>query len=121
MQSIVKIIYNGYFGAIKGNRLFYGYINILAVLLIIVYILNVFLKKEKNKSLKIFASLIIFLVPFLLTILMGTNEAYRAQLALPIVIALIVTFFKDQFVNFKYGRQKDGVFAKAETPSFHTY
>lgn len=104
MQSIVKIIYNGYFGAIKGNRLFYGYINILAVLLIIVYILNVFLKKEKNKSLKIFASLIIFLVPFLLTILMGTNEAYRAQLALPIVIALIVTFFKDQFVNFKYGK-----------------
>lgn len=104
IQSIGKIIYNGYFGAIKGNRLFYGYINILAILFVFVYIINIFLKKEKNKSLKIFASLIILFAPFLLTILMGTSEAYRAQLALPIVIALIITFFKDQFANFKYGK-----------------
>lgn len=102
VKSIATIIYNGYFGALKGNRLFYGYINILAFIFIMYYIINIFLKKEKNKSLKILASLIILLVPFTLTIFMGNSEAYRAQLALPIVIAVIITFFKEEFANYKY-------------------
>lgn len=91
IKRVLTTIFNGYFGALNQNALFYGYINIVAFTLIAISFIKCFFK-DKNKLLKMFFTLILLVVPFSLAMVLGDKELYRAQLSLPIVISFVITF-----------------------------
>lgn len=99
IKNIFTLIFEGYFGVFFEKGLFYGFVNLLAFLFLMMYLVSVFKRREKNKFLKCIIVVLLLFVPFSLTIFLGAKEVYRAQLALPVLVAFTVSFLSVSFKN----------------------
>jgi len=96
ISYIFQIMKESYMGVFYGKELFSGFLFFFMILIVIIYIIRTILKKEKYLFWQILLLGITLITPFALTILLGTKEAYRAQLALPVLTAcLLVTLPKE--------------------------
>lgn len=82
------IIYGG--EVILGYGPFYSLSYLLCFIIIIINII-----KHKHNLFYIFINILCLLSPFTLSILLGTPEAIRAQIGLPIIVSLVITFMNN--------------------------
>ncbi len=101
VNRIIEIIKDGYLGVFFKKETFYNALNVIALLGSFYYACKVFIKKEKQKTIKILLITSLLLVPFILSIVLGTKEVYRAQLSVPVMIAFLISYIAKEIKDKK--------------------